>query len=186
MALHFLLEAYKHLKAITVASDAKPLLDLLDGGGCGVDRWFGCESVQGVFCRDCPASEFGIVSRAAKGDPGLIFWLFVGSVSRGKRALPHLKCIPNVGGRLPRCVIPPYAESAQPAPRCSSESSLNLQVIPRINPLHLLGQQRVQPRVILGARHLEADFTLVIHDIGSDGVQLMAQFFDIGEVQRYG
>jgi catalase len=29
VALHFLLEAYKHLKAITVASDAKPLLDLL-------------------------------------------------------------------------------------------------------------------------------------------------------------
>ncbi|MFL1545968.1 catalase HPII [Pseudomonas sp. O39] len=29
VALHFLLEAYKHLKAIAVASDAKPLLDLL-------------------------------------------------------------------------------------------------------------------------------------------------------------
>jgi len=29
VALHFLLEAYKHLKAITVASDAKPFLDLL-------------------------------------------------------------------------------------------------------------------------------------------------------------
>jgi catalase len=29
VALHYLLEAYKHLKAIAVASDAKPLLDLL-------------------------------------------------------------------------------------------------------------------------------------------------------------
>ncbi|MDY7063671.1 Catalase HPII [Pseudomonas extremaustralis] len=29
VALHFLLEAYKHLKAIALASDAKPLLDLL-------------------------------------------------------------------------------------------------------------------------------------------------------------
>ena len=29
VALHYVLEAYKHLKAIAVASDAKPLLDLL-------------------------------------------------------------------------------------------------------------------------------------------------------------
>ena len=29
VALHYVLEAYKHLKAIAVASDVKPLLDLL-------------------------------------------------------------------------------------------------------------------------------------------------------------
>ena len=60
---------------------------------------------------------------------------------------------------------------------------LQLQIKLRIQLLHPFGQQRGQPWVILGARHLNAHVALIIHHIGGDGIQLTTKLAHIGEVQ---
>ena len=60
VALHYLLEAYKHLKAIALHGEAKQLLDVLKlEADAGLIVGTDAQVDQAVFCRDRAASGVG-------------------------------------------------------------------------------------------------------------------------------
>ena len=68
----------------------------------------------------------------------------------------------------------------------ADDLTLKAQVKAGVELFHTLADQRGQPRVVSGARHLQTDRALIINNVLRDQIQLMAKFAHIGDVQGNG